>query len=484
MPTARARTAMSRTELSRPVRVALDHEVIVPGDRVLDFGCGRGADVEGLLERRVKARGWDPAHRPDTRLTRTDKVYLGYVVNVIEDPLERTLVLRKAWDLARDLLIVAARLDFERDDAHIRAYGDGWITSHRTFQKFFAQDELREWIEAALGQPPIAAGPGVFYVFRHSHHRELFLSRRHRLHVAVPHTRKSDKVFEQHRELLAPLVEFVADRGRIPRPDELETSEQIADAFGSIKRAFRVIRWVTDDDEWRRLQERRAIDLLVYLALSLFAGPRRFGDLARPVQYDVRAFYPSFKDADAKAQRLLFAVGNADARNLAMRSSLVGKLTPAALYAHVDALAELPALLRVYEGCGQAFCGTVEDANIIKLSREAAQVSYLRYPAFDTDPHPTLNASLTANLTELKLGYRTYDRSANPPILHRKEAFLGALDRRRPAYAALTAAEEAAGLYEHPARIGTRRGWNEALAARGLTMANGSLQPVGAGRSS
>ena len=40
------------------------------------------------------------------------------------------------------------------------------MTGKRTFRKFFTQEELRQWIEQAVGRRPVAAAPGIFYVFR------------------------------------------------------------------------------------------------------------------------------------------------------------------------------------------------------------------------------------------------------------------------------------------------------------------------------
>jgi hypothetical protein len=48
--------------------------------------------------------------------------------------------------------------------------------------------------------------------------------------------------------------------------------------------------------------------------------------------------------------------------------------------------------------------------------------------------------------------------SANPPVLHRKEAFLLPDDPRRSKFERLTAQEEQAGLLEGTATIGTRAG--------------------------
>jgi hypothetical protein len=42
------------------------------------------------------------------------------------------------------------------------------------------------------------------------------------------------------------------------------------------------------------------------------------------------------------------------------------------------------------EGCARAYIGCVKRANLVKLGRFEARISYLSYPAFDDDPHPAL----------------------------------------------------------------------------------------------
>ena len=114
--------------------------------------------------------------------------------------------------------------------------------------------------------------------------------------------------------------------------------------------------------------------------------------------------------------------------------------------------------------------GTVDQANMIKLSVTEPQVSYLTYPDFDRHPHPTLRSAITVNLRKLTVDSRDYSRSENPPLLHRKEEFLGVDDARRTLYERLTRAEMGAGLYEHPERIGTLKGWQATLAAAGVAL--------------
>ena len=165
---ARHRTAISRTELSRPIRLAMESDLLGRGTSVLDYGCGLGDDVHLLSKVGVKCTGWDPAHRPSGRRKSSDVVNLGYVINVIEDAVERADALTKAWGYCQRLLIVSARHTSEARRARGDEHEDGVITSRQTFQKFYSQDELRSWIVSVLGESPIAVAPGVFFVFRDS----------------------------------------------------------------------------------------------------------------------------------------------------------------------------------------------------------------------------------------------------------------------------------------------------------------------------
>ena len=102
-------------------------------------------------------------------------------------------------------------------------------------------------------------------------------------------------------------------------------------------------------------------------------------------------------------------------------------------------MAEIPPVLQVYEGCARVLAGTDRpSANMIKLSVTEPQVSYLTYPDFDRDPHPALRSAITVNLRKLSVDWRDYSRSDNPPLLHRKEEFLGDEHPKRDPFARLT----------------------------------------------
>ena len=72
------------------------------------------------------------------------------------------------------------------------------------------------------------------------------------------------------------------------------------------------------------------------------------------------------------------------------------------------------------------------------------------------------------NLQTFRVRQRQYAKDRNPPILHRKEAFVSPDHPNRSKYERLTRIEEVKGLYENPALIGTRAGWEALLRAKGL----------------
>jgi hypothetical protein len=85
----------------------------------------------------------------------------------------------------------------------------------------------------------------------------------------------SDTQFQENRELLDALVGVVASYGRLPEPDEFPESAPIIEKFGSLKRAFALVRHVTGGDEWEQVAKRRAEDIRPPLSRRLGNLPMR-----------------------------------------------------------------------------------------------------------------------------------------------------------------------------------------------------------------
>ncbi|HEY9667491.1 MAG TPA: DNA phosphorothioation-associated putative methyltransferase [Coleofasciculaceae cyanobacterium] len=459
----RHRAAMVRTDLSKPVKLAIESEILTRDTIFFDYGCGHGGDIQRLGKQGYISTGWDPYYQPDHPITPADIVNLGYIINVIEDPAERREALLKAWELTQKVLLVSAQVLIDNRTSGQIAYGDGIVTRRNTFQKYYEQEELKAYIDQVLGVDAIPVALGIYFVFRDEAQAESFRASRFRSRTTTPRIRANIKRFEDYQELLAPLMTFVSDRGRLPTPTELPSVPDIVNEFGTLRRAFQVILQATDQAEWDAISDKRRQDLLVYLALTQFSRRPKFSHLDSFVQNDIKALFGNYKQACAAADLMLISVGDMRLVANCCKQSKIGKLLPNALYVHVCAIEALNPLLRLYEGCASRTIGRMDGATLVKFHFKVPKISYLFYPDFDTDPHPALHTSMQIDLQDLQVVYRDYDTSENPPILHRKETFVTPDYPLYEKFAKLTRQEENWGLLDNTNTIGTRKGWQKCL---------------------
>ena len=109
----REKTAISRYYLSAPFQLIRKAGLINKQFTYLDYGCGRGDDLNILESEGYDIIGWDPNHRPEGKVEERDIVNIGFVINVIEDRAERGEALRLAYGFAQQLLVVSAMIHIE-----------------------------------------------------------------------------------------------------------------------------------------------------------------------------------------------------------------------------------------------------------------------------------------------------------------------------------------------------------------------------------
>ncbi len=245
----RHKTAMTRYDLSKPVKTLLEYGMLKAGTTFFDYGCGQGSDVRGLQALGHRALGWDPVYQKQTLKQESEIVNLGYVLNVIENPAERLDALVDAYRHSKRLLVVSGLIK-ETVESHRREqYQDGILTRRNTFQKCFEQQELHQYIEDALDITAIPVALGIFYVFRNPAEQQDFLSARSRrtidwmqisarLGLGGPRTLWK-LLYEQHKELLDAFGSMALALGRIPEPPEYDRLKEINERLGSSKRALR-----------------------------------------------------------------------------------------------------------------------------------------------------------------------------------------------------------------------------------------------------
>jgi DNA phosphorothioation-associated putative methyltransferase len=461
----RHRAAIARIELSRPVRLAIEWAILHNDTTFFDYGCGHGGDVRRVASLGYTSAGWDPYYHAEAPLIPADVVNLGYVLNVIEDTEERRQALCKAWELTQSVLIVSAQVLVNAPSKTQLAYGDGILTRRNTFQKYYEQEELKQYIDETLNVDAVPVALGIYFVFRDQAEKESYKAIRFFSNASTPKVTIPTKRFEDYQEMLQPLMEFYTKRGRLPVKGELENEEQLLIEFGNFRRAFAVILQSTDEAQWDAIAYRRSLDIQVYLALSRFPHRPYLYQLPPEIRHDIKAFFGRYEDACEVADEKLFSLGNPQVLKAACDKSKIGKRTRSALYIHVSALQELDPLLRIYEGCASRNVGRLDGADLIKFCTDTPQICYLFYPEFDTDPHPALKSSIIIDFLTLKRTYRDYSKRENPPILHRKETFVTPNYPLYNKFAKLTQKEMSLGLLENKSEIGTRQGWQECLAA-------------------
>ena len=452
----RHRAAIVRTDLSRPVRLAIEWAIINKDTTFFDYGCGHGGDVQRVANLGYSSAGWDPYYYPDIPPIPADVVNLGFVLNVIEDPEERRQALCQAWELTRKVLIVAAQVLINAPSKAQLAYGDGIVTRRNTFQKYYEQEELKKYIDEALNVDAVPVALGVYFVFRDEAEKEGFKAIRFFSRTSTPRVRIPSKRFEDYKEKLEPLMDFFTKRGRLPVKGELETEQELLGIFVNFRRAFAVVLQATDEAEWDAIAYRRSLDIQVYLALTHFDQRPAWQKLSPEMRHDIKAFFGSYDEACQVADAKLFSLGKPRVVQTACEKSKIGKQTRSALYVHVCALGELDPLLRIYEGCASRTIGRVDGATLIKFCTDEPRISYLFYPEFDTDPHPALKASITIDLKTLYITHRDYEQRANPPILHRKETFVTTNYPLYEEFAQLTQQEQELGLLKRTKKVAMR----------------------------
>lgn len=459
---ARERTAIGRGDLSMPVRQCLRDEIISTKLSLLDYGCGRGQDVARLSKMGVKAHGWDPHFAPDAPLVERDVVLMTYVLNVIENAQERRETLRKAWNLASKVLVVSCRLTWEQSSVRGAELGDGIVTSRNTFQHFFKPSEMRELVEESTGRRCVSPAPGVVYAFRHDEDRFAYLAR-----DAISDFEWTAS--EDYASAVAELVAFAEKRGRPPLFEEIP--EQLLPQLGKFSRRslLEVIQKGASPDRVEEGRRRSTLDTLLYLGTSIFNGRASFSDLPPGIQADIKHCFKSYREACARADRLLAKIRDDTYIRGAMQNS-PGKLTATALYVHRRAVSKMPVVLRLYEHCGFVAAGRPNDWNILKLDHRGRRVSWSSYPDFGTSPHPTLDWTYGVDMLTLESAFQSFGSRENRPLLHRKEEFLDPDDPDVPKYRRLTTAEVRAGLYRNPTLIGLEKGWATELERCGVEL--------------
>jgi DNA phosphorothioation-associated putative methyltransferase len=199
--------------------------------------------------------------------------------------------------------------------------------------------------------------------------------------------------WHKHEELLDDLWNFTLALARVPELSEYPREVEVTNAIGSMKSAMA---WLLNNRERAPLelaQLQKSDDLLVYFAMNRFDRRRSFAQLSGDIQRDVRAYWGNYPNALQEATKLLFRAGDVSSLVAESQRAAAAEIAVAddnALFVLPQNIPLMPAVLRVYVGCGERLFGDANQCQVVKLHITSGKVSFLSYREFDTAATPLL----------------------------------------------------------------------------------------------
>ena len=429
-------TAIVRYELSTPFKLLAKHGYLIEEHSIFDYGCGRGDDLRELQAHGLSASGWDPNFRPDEDIFTADIVNIGFVINVIEDIDERIEAIQKAHSLSKKMTVVSAMIAGESVISKFKPYKDGVLTSKNTFQKYYTQAELKEFIERTLDTEAIAAAPGVFFVFKDKIAEQNFLLSRNKRNITWNHltqdverTGRNELVYIKHKQLLDQFWDCCLRYGRLPVENEFDAIEELNTTIGSTKKALKILDSVADITDLQLASAIRKEDLTLYFALGLFSKRKPYSSFPASLQADIKTFFGNYKGVTEEAKEALFAI--ADTEIISRECEEAQLLLTACDYRpnkhltfHKKFLEILPVTLRIYVNCAIQLYGDLENVNLIKIHIHSGKVSFMVYEEFETSPTPLLIERIKVNLRKQDVDFFDYVPPYKPPVLYWKSKYI------------------------------------------------------------
>lgn len=439
-------TALSRTAISAPVQALLRHQLLRQGRTFFDYGCGKGDDVAALQELGFAAVGWDPYFKPNVERRSSDVVNLGFVINVIEDIEERIEALRQAYAITKGVISIAAML-WSTSIARGKPFGDGYLTSRNTFQKYYAQTDLQVFVESVLDEQAVPVAPGIFFAFKDPHLEQEFLARRHTDPTRTPRLLTVGKIWTPRAtgrrttpprpaRPLDPRMVEAADKiwhsalefGRMPDHDEYPAAAEAVQLFGSWNRAMSAALQGKDETLLKAAALTRSNELRVFFALQRFTRRRALKDLGPRLRRDVKSFFGTVSNAHAEGFGLLTKCGSPEVIEALCTSAATQGLgwldRDHSLQLHTSLVPRLDPILRIYIGCATVLYGDVSSADLVKIHFHSGKLTLMKFDDFAIKPLPRMTERVKLRFRDSDFDYFEYGSGFDPLFLYFKSRYM------------------------------------------------------------
>lgn len=139
------KTAITRKTMSSPTKYLLKHNLLKSS--ILDYGCGKGKDVEELKLLGFDIKGYDKFNDMyNTKLNKYETIICNYVFNVIYDLKEHYKTVEKLKKMSKNVYISLRndKKSIKNDWKYIKNQ-DCYKTSKNSYQRFYTNESIKKY---------------------------------------------------------------------------------------------------------------------------------------------------------------------------------------------------------------------------------------------------------------------------------------------------------------------------------------------------
>ena len=139
-----------------------------------------------------------------------------------------------------------------------------------------------------------AAGPGVYFVFKDDQLESKYKLNKYKSYIHVPKSLKVEVLYEENQELFENLKEYILEKGRLPKTNEIFEENKLIEKFKSYKSAFDILNRIYPKLDIEEIAKKRKEDYLLLYA-EAFNGRSKLNTLPVETQNDIKEFFTNYK---------------------------------------------------------------------------------------------------------------------------------------------------------------------------------------------
>jgi len=325
-----------------------------------------------------------------------------------------------------------------------KTFNDGYVTNLNTFQRYYTQQEIKDYVDFTLDEISIPVAQGILFVFKDKKLQEEYLLNKFKncsineiiFENRLPRLKRMsirEKHFENVQDEMTDLWKQTLLQGRILFEDEIhdEMLSLLKNEYSSVNRIYKALFENFEMDDFERSMQLKREEILVYFSLTQFKKPLKFRDYNLTFQRDVKSHFKSHKNSLMEGNQALRKISNANLLLAAVQESFDNGLgyvhDQHSFMFHRKILDKLPPVLRIYVYAATFLYGDIDDVDLFKIHLQSDKLTLLYFDDF-TKRMPVLKTRVKIDLGLQDFDIFNYTSSQGKQLLYLKSYYLDTFD--------------------------------------------------------